>query len=67
MTGEAGHVRIAMRQLLIIPGHISPGRRVGAHGLGIARLHTVVLGVGSVRVNRIDRLLDAPPTARHDH
>ncbi len=55
-----------MRELLIVCRNVAPGRVIGAHGLGITRLDTVILRVWRIRIDGIDRLFDTPPTTRHD-
>src|ERR1041385_7457485 len=67
MTREARHIFIAMRQLVIVSGHISPSRRIDAHRFRVTRLDTVILRMRGVRINSVDRLLHAPPTAGYNH
>src|SRR5260221_4828352 len=54
-----------MRELLIVCRNVAPGRVIGAHGLGITRLYTVILRVWRIRIDGIDCLFDTPPATRH--
>src|SRR5437867_5074158 len=67
VTSEAGHVRIAMREHLVVRRHVAPGRIIGAHRLGISGLRAVVLEMCGIGIDRIDGLLYPPPSSGHDH
>src|SRR2546427_11165353 len=62
---KTGHVVVAVRELLVVGGNVAPGCVVLAHRFGVARLRAVVARV--VRVDRVNRLSDAPFTAGYAH
>src|SRR5260370_38524996 len=55
-----------MRELLIVCWNLAPRRVIGARGLRITRLDAVVLGMRRSGIDRVGRLLHAPPTTRND-
>ena len=63
MTREAGHITVAMGQLIVVTWKIAPRLIVLPHRLCIARFLAVV---ARARRNRVGGLHDAPPAARHD-
>src|SRR2546425_9950659 len=64
MTGDTGHVAIAMGQLALVFRNVAPGRVVFAHGFGVTRLWAVVT---SARGDRVNSLRHSPPASRNDH
>ena len=56
-----------MREQLVVAGRVAPGRVIGLYRFRVAGFHAVVLRVRRTRIDRVDGLLDPPPTARHHH
>src|SRR6185369_3390626 len=61
---NTSHIRIAVRQSLIVCRHIAPTRVVFANRLRVTRLLAVVASAGR---NRVDSLNHPPPAAWDDH
>src|SRR5712664_3776126 len=64
MTGDTGHIAIAMGQLALVFRNVAPGRVVFAQRFGVTRLWAVVTSAGGDSVNS---LRHSPPASRNDH